>query len=1804
MKKKGKKLLGTLLAVALLVNMPVVHASSNTVSDNFRVATFNIAAGRKPNIEAISSTLEQENIDVVGVQEVDINTGRNNYDMLAKFKEYNYIKDTHFQKSIDFSGGEYGIGLLTRYQFTEKSGGALSNEGSYEARAYVRGVFEKDGKEVAIYNTHLTHESQSLRAKQMEEVLNVMAADPTPYKILTGDFNTDQSIKENYPMMRNYNLANGKDGVWYNTCAHGDSMKIDSIDNIVTSRNIKVNEVEMVETGLSDHNMFYIDCQLLDQEEPSRQLLDYTIKDAEGISGNVYTEQSYVVLSEALNEAKGLLDSATQEQIDAMIVNLEKAVSQLQKKGPVGGYNSFDFNSNKKQFVAMDASLSYIPNTMEAWVKLDSNPNKRQIILGNYRGTTYPAFSIEITADNQLRYFEQIIENGKKIEYDVRTTDFTCNDQWTHIAVVRDPANKTISLLVDGEVRASKTFSDVKEKPVLTDAHFVGTDHRKSYFLDGEINTIRLWNQTKTAKEVLADMNLRLTGTENGLYHAWKFDENDLTVEGKVYDLVAENKLNATASGFEIPQNDQFTSFDFNSSKKQFVAMDASLSYIPNTMEAWVKLDSNPNKRQIILGNYRGTTYPAFSIEITADNQLRYFEQIIENGKKIEYDVRTTDFTCNDQWTHIAVVRDPANKMVSLLVNGEIRASKTSDVIKEKSALSDAHFVGTDHRKSYFLDGEINTICLWDQTKTAKEVLADMNLKLTGTENGLYHAWKFNEADLTIEGKVYDLVAKDSLDATAFGFESLEHKILNLKNKVIEYEQLISNSDVSQEKKDAFTAVINEVEAGLETVTSLQEAKELDEKLQKAYSDFGKPEKGLSEFVVLSDTHVASSATGITALNLDSALQEIVTNSPDVKLVLNAGDFASDGKENEFSRYFNIIGKYDNDLTFLNALGNHDVRWTSEGWDYVYDRYMRYNSKYMGETEKVYHDKWIDGYHFIVLNTEWDLKDRSYISNEQLEWLDRTMAKEAQEGKPIFVMLHQPLRGTHSEIWEEGVQDFALKEVLRKYPQTVLFTGHAHNGLGKCEVIETDYGTLVDIPGFYKIGEGDPQNQLGYYVTVYEDKVQLSMRDFEHDTWLTDYHYTIDLKTKKPAGKVLDVNFDDETANDTSGNNNNGKLVGNVEFVDGVKGKAIHIVNDETAIEAKQYVDFGKVEDLRFGKDDFTIMFWYKGTKEMNTEGAVISNKNWDSGANPGFAIGTFTDPRPGIGLNFTVEGSSRKDTGRYSSATDGKWHHIAATYDRDGMMTLYIDGKKTDSTSISADLGKTIDVNDLNLILGADGNKHYPVNDSYIDELKIYKNVLPENEIETIVTPFKVEVSETEATITWEGLDSLLEPAYILFNGERYEVASGETSKVINGLEENTEYMVSIITRQKATKRNLVDGFDIEFKTTGKVDFTALDDVIAKAEAVDKEQYTASSVADLENALATAKALLNNEKTTQEEVDEALTKLETAINNLVLVDTKEVSKTALQIAVEMANNVTEEQLNKVVPVVVDEFEAALQEAKEILANDKATQEQVNASFARLASAMHMLEFYKGDKTELQSLVDSTAELVEGNYTEESWSALQDALVEANAVLENENAVQEEIDEAYTNLQAAIEGLEEAAVVDKTLLEAMVNKVLGLQEDKYIPSTWSTMLPVLEKAQEVLANEKATQAEVDSACDDLTRAYLELRLKPSKDLLAELINKANGLNRASYTSNTWTLVANEVLNAKAVLENPEASAAEVKAAEKTLTKVMDQLVLKSGGSEVKELVKTGDDMNVVYPLVGLGLLSMVSVLASHRSKED
>ncbi|WP_455684817.1 Fn3-like domain-containing protein, partial [Thomasclavelia sp.] len=136
-------------------------------------------------------------------------------------------------------------------------------------------------------------------------------------------------------------------------------------------------------------------------------------------------------------------------------------------------------------------------------------------------------------------------------------------------------------------------------------------------------------------------------------------------------------------------------------------------------------------------------------------------------------------------------------------------------------------------------------------------------------------------------------------------------------------------------------------------------------------------------------------------------------------------------------------------------------------------------------------------------------------------------------------------------------------------------------------------------------------------------------------------------------------------------------------------------------------------------------------------------------------------------------------------------------------------------------------------------------------------------------------------------------------------------------------------------------------------------------------------------------------------------------------VDPVVVNKTALSIAVDMAKAVTQEQLDKVVPAVANEFKAALQNAQNVFGNEKATQGEVDAAFDRLANVMQMLEFYKGDKAALQKMMDQIANLSANDYTDSTWKALQAVLPGVNEVIGNANAMQDEVDEVYTELVKA-----------------------------------------------------------------------------------------------------------------------------------------------------------------------------------------
>ncbi|MBQ3362768.1 MAG: endonuclease/exonuclease/phosphatase family protein [Muribaculaceae bacterium] len=170
-------------------------ASAQGHNDTIKVMTFNLHAGHDASLEQIGLLIKQHQPDFVALQEVDLYTHRtncphqNNRDFITELAYFSGMQGL-FGPTIKFSGGHYGIGLLTRHQFVEVSNIKLPHPvARMEQRGLLQGTFIlPDGDTIMFASTHLEAFDSISREAQAQFLLNHLA-DSTHPVILAGDFN-------------------------------------------------------------------------------------------------------------------------------------------------------------------------------------------------------------------------------------------------------------------------------------------------------------------------------------------------------------------------------------------------------------------------------------------------------------------------------------------------------------------------------------------------------------------------------------------------------------------------------------------------------------------------------------------------------------------------------------------------------------------------------------------------------------------------------------------------------------------------------------------------------------------------------------------------------------------------------------------------------------------------------------------------------------------------------------------------------------------------------------------------------------------------------------------------------------------------------------------------------------------------------------------------------------------------------------------------------------------------------------------------------------------------------------------------------------------------------------------------------------------------------------------------------------------------------------------------------------------------------------------------------------------------------
>lgn len=183
-------------------------------------------------------------------------------------------------------------------------------------------------------------------------------------------------------------------------------------------------------------------------------------------------------------------------------------------------------------------------------------------------------------------------------------------------------------------------------------------------------------------------------------------------------------------------------------------------------------------------------------------------------------------------------------------------------------------------------------------------------------------------------------------------------------------------------------------------------------------------------------------------------------------------------------------------------------------------------------------------------------------------------------------------------------------------------------------------------------------------------------------------------------------------------------------------------------------------------------------------------------------------------------------------------------------------------------------------------------------------------------------------------------------------------------------------------------------------------------------DAYTPASLEALQNAVDEAQTVYNKADATQTEVDNAKANVEAKIAALK----EKADKSALRLAVTAAEG--EAALtDKYTEESIAALQTAINAANAVLADDNATQAEVDAQVEAVNAAKAALVEKKAPVVieELEKVVADATEVVGATdkYTAASLAALQSAIDAANAVLQNPDATQDEIDAAVQSVKEA-----------------------------------------------------------------------------------------------------------------------------------------------------------------------------------------
>ena len=306
-------------------------------------------------------------------------------------------------------------------------------------------------------------------------------------------------------------------------------------------------------------------------------------------------------------------------------------------------------------------------------------------------------------------------------------------------------------------------------------------------------------------------------------------------------------------------------------------------------------------------------------------------------------------------------------------------------------------------------------------------------------------------------------------------------------------------------------------------------------------------------------------------------------------------------------------------------------------------------------------------------------------------------------------------------------------------------------------------------------------------------------------------------------------------------------------------------------------------------------------------------------------------------------------------------------------------------------------------------------------------------------------------------------------------------------------------------------------------VDKTALVALIEDVDDMEASDWSTATWAILTGARNAGAAIVLDEDAKQGEVGSAITAINLAIAGL------SVDKSVLTALIGTANAVDPDLWSTASYAAL---ELAITAAELVEADTDAKQSEVDDEVTALQLAIDGLSV---DKSELTALIATATAIDSDLWSSASYATLAAAITAAEAVEDDVDATQPEVDDEVIALQLAIDGL----AVDYSELTSAIAYALSLTPTDYDAVKWADVNAALIQAQSDALTESTTpltQKEIKASADALNLAIS--RLAVNIDDLEAAIAIAAGLTSSDYSPASWAKMQAKLTAARAVLLIP------------------------------------------------------------------